>query len=682
MLLKLFQTGKYFPVISTIMFLLFCFPLFSQDSSDLWSEEFFDDAFLFDDEKVLTIVGTIETSQQMEIIEKNDIERRNAADLATLLQDTLNLNITRYGVYGNMTLLNLRGLDSKRLAFLINGIPVKSSLDGGFDIDKIDLNSVERIEVIYGGSDTKYNVSGAMGGVINIITVKKQKPGLKLGASVSNTSVMPGEYMDRSDKKQNPNWEDLSDTRNYAVNAAYGGNNFSISANAFYNQAANHFLFTDYTGKTRRKDNNEVWDSGGTASFSWDFPLYSRLIASSSIHFGDKKVPGSGFSSVVGNQKDLFSRSNLIIDLPRAFHDDLASEISFGWHFARKDYISPGNKSSRHDQQSIILINRWSWYPGEKLILRSGLDYNFAYLDSTEVGNRNRHEGGIYLSVEYKPVRQFLVTPSVKIVSTSEEGFNIVPVPKLGFLWNITDSLAIKNNYFRSFKFPDFQDLYWSGGGGIGNPKLGPEDGWGGDLGFSWRIGNSLFLNSSFFTHWLKDSIHWYPLSGGTVWQPQNVGEAMFIGMESKLRFDIPVSFGPVKKIISSISYQYLLSYLLGFGYNFASDKRIPYSPVHTIGASLEFPWSTGSILVSGQYESMRFGDRPNLVELESYFLLNATVNQKIGKNFAVFGVLRNILNKSYESFYDYPMPGISLTAGLRMEFEVYKPDNIRHNNF
>jgi len=669
--LKLFQAGRFFPAISALLFLLFCFPLFSQDSPDFWSDESFDDAFLLDDEKGLTIVGTIETTQQIEIIEKDDIERINAADLATLLQETLNLNITKYGLYGNMTLVNLRGLDSKRLAFLVDGIPVNSSLDGGFDIDQIDLNSMERIEVIYGGSDTKYNVSGAMGGVINIITVKKQKPGLRLGASVFNTSFLPGKYLDRSDKKQSPNWEDLLDTQNYTVQAAYGGNNFSISANAFYNRAANHFLFTDYTGKTRRKDNNEVWDSGGAASFIWDFPLYSKLIVSSSIHYGDKNIPGSGFSSVVGKQQDLFSRNNIILDMPRAFHDDFATEVSFGWHYIRKDYTSPAGVFSRHNQQNIILINRWSWYPGEKLILRSGFDYQFNFLDSTEIGNRNRHDGGIYLSAEYKPVQQFLVTPSIKIVSASGEGFSIVPVPKLGFLWNITDSLAIKNNYFRSFKFPDFQDLYWSGGGGIGNSKLRPEDGWGGDLGFSWRMGNFLYLNSTFFAHWLKDSIHWYPLYGGTVWQPQNVGEAIFIGIDSKLRFNIPVSFGPVNKIIPSISYQYLLSYLLSFGYDFSSDKRIPYSPVHTIGASLELLWKTGSVLFSAHYESIRFDDRPNLVELKPHFLLNASVNQKIGKNFAIFGTLRNILNKSYESFYDFPMPGISLTVGVRAEFEV-----------
>jgi len=56
---------------------------------------------------------------------------------------------------------------------------------------------------------------------------------------------------------------------------------------------------------------------------------------------------------------------------------------------------------------------------------------------------------------------------------------------------------------------------------------------------------------------------------------------------------------------------------------------------------------------------------------MKPIFLLNAAINQKIGKNITLFGVLRNILNKSYQSFEDYPMPGITMTIGLRANLEV-----------
>jgi vitamin B12 transporter len=659
------KTGKFFPVLVLLIFFL-CFP---DSAAGQTAEE--DDELLFSEEKGITITGTKQISQQMAVIEKEEIERRNALDIASLLQETLDLNLTRYGTYGNMTLLNLRGLDSKRLAILIDGVPVNSSLDGKFDIEQIDLNSVERIEVIYGGSDSKFNVSGAMGGVINIVTVKKQKPGLRLGASVSNTGAMPGKYRGRDGQTHDPNWEDLADTQNVDISAAYGGDEISFTANVFANRAQNHYLFLDSYNYSRRKDNNEVWDSGGAVSVTRELPDLSKLIFSSNFYYGDKNLPTSGFSSNVGNQRDTSSRNNLMLDMPRAFHDDLAMEASLGWHFIRKDYTSPADVFSRHDQQNFTAINRWNWDTSEHLSLRSGFDYRFIYLDSTDIGNRDRHDGGVYLTAEIKPVQQFMIIPSVKAVFANKGDTQFTAVPKLGLLWNVTDSFAVKNNYFRSFKFPDFEELYWGeGGGNMGNPDLKPEDGWGGDMGFSWHFRELFNFESTFFTQWLKNSIHWYPWTGG-IWRPENVGEAIFFGADSKLCFEIPVKLGSIKKIIPSVSYQYLLSYLLSFGYNFADDKRIPYSPMHTIGGALDVPWESGSVIISGHYEGLRYEDRANLTQLKPVFLLNAAINQKIGKNLTAFGALRNILNKSYESFSGYYMPGITLTVGVRANLEV-----------
>jgi len=93
--------------------------------------------------------------------------------------------------------------------------------------------------------------------------------------------------------------------------------------------------------------------------------------------------------------------------------------------------------------------------------------------------------------------------------------------------------------------------------------------------------------------------------------------------------------------------------------------------PMHTIGAFLEVPWNSGSFIISAHFESLRYVDRANISILKPHFLLNMTFNQKLGKNISIFSALRNILNQSYESFDNYPMPGISLTLGLRTEFKT-----------
>ena len=658
------KAGKNLPAFLLLVFL----PLFpvmadAQDTTE-------DDHFFFEEDTGITIVETLQTSQQIAIIDREEIERRGASDLANLLQETLHVSVNRYGTHGNQAGMTLRGIDYKRIAFLIDGVPVNSAMDGKFDIYQIDLNSVERIEVIYGGSDSKYNVSGAIGGVVNIITVKKQNQGWRFGSSLFNTSAMPGEYRDRNGEKQSPHWEDLVDTQNYGVSAAYGSGAFSLSANVFANRAENHFIFYDSYKYLRRKDNNEVWDTGLNASAAWELAGLTKLIASTNFYYGGKNIPTSGFSSFFGNQADFTSRQNLMLDIPRAFRDDLATEASLAWRFSRMDYTSPADAFSRHDQNALNAINRWNWYSGDKLTLRSGIDYRFILLDSTEIGNRSRHDGGVYLTAEYNPVNPLLIVPSAKAVFANSGSTPVTVVPKLGLRWDVTESFVIKNNYFRSFKFPEFEELYWTGGGGFGNPDLKPEDGWGGDLGTEWRITEKVKLESVFFAQWLKDSIHWYSGSNG-IWRPENVGEAIFFGLDSKLSFEIPVSIGLVKQIALSLSYQYLRSYLLSFGYTFESNKRIPYNPEHTAGGSVDISWGGGSLLISGHYESLRYDDRANLTVLEHFFLLNATVNQEFTKNLSAFGSLRNILDESYESFYRYPMPGITLTLGLRAKLEL-----------
>jgi len=633
-----------------------------------------DDEYIFSDNEGLTITGTLQTTQQMEIVEKEQIQNSGANDVVTVLQETLGLNIVRYGAYGNQAGIVLRGFDSKRVAFLVDGVPVNSSPDGRFDINQIDVNSIERIEIIYGGADSRYNVSGAFGGVVNIVTIRRQEPGLKFTASVSNTSTIPGEYRNRSGETQNPHWEDLIDTQNFSLSAVYGGDAFSFTANIFANRAENHFLFYDYANYQRRKDNNEVWDTGANASFVWQLENLTKLIVSSGIFYSDRNFPSSGFSSNVGNQIDLSARQNFMMQIPRALHEDLSSEFSLSWQFHRRDYLSPANVSSLHEQHNLFAINRWTWHASDIFTLRSGLDYRLITLDSTDIGNRIRHDGGFYLTGDLNLIESFLIIPSAKFILTSEGSGNMAIIPKLGLLWNINENFAFKNNYFRSFKFPDFEELYWNSGAGsaiygIGNPNLRPEDGWGADIGFAWRITEALRAENVIFTQWIKDSIHWF--SNGGIWQPENVGEAFLFGLDLKIGFARPVSFGPINKVSINVSYQYLLSFLLSYGYSFESNKRIPYNPEHTVSGSFEFSWKDGSFSISAHYETLRFHDTANMTALKPVFLLNAGYNQKIGGNFTIFGTLRNILNTSYESFYDYPMPGITLTLGVRTALEI-----------
>ena len=642
-------------------------PLFAEDG-------FFDDYLWLDAELGLTVVGTVETTQHIEVITREDIMRRGATDIANLLQETIGVNIVSYGPRGNQTGISLRGFDSRRVAFLINGVPANSALDGRFDIFQIDPATIERIEVIHGGSDSRFNVSGALGGVINIITIAPQEPGMRFGVSMSNSSALPGTHRGRDGQERSPHWEDLLDAQNVALSFGYGSGAFSTTANVFFNRAQNHFLFEDSFGFTRRKDNNEVWDIGASANVLLVLPNMARLISSSHFFYADRNIPTSGWSPDFGSLLDTFGRQSFMLEMPRVFHDTLAVEASLTWSLNNRDFSSHEGAFSRHNQHGLTAINRWSWFPLDNLTVRSGFDYTFTHLDSTEMGVRSRHDGGAYAAVEIAIGQRFLLVPSIKAAVTSGGTTEVAPVPKLGFLWRISDNVTLRNNYFRSFKFPGFEELYWVGGDGFfGNPDLLPQDGWGADLGVEWNPHSRIRLENVFFAQWTENSIHWFETAG--IWQPENIGEAAFFGLTNSVRFDIPVSIWQAERVIVTLSHQFLQSYLLSFGFTFASGNRIPYTPQHTFGVTLDIPWQTGSLVISGHFEGSRFHDRANLVELPSHFLLNATYTQRINQNLQAFASLRNILNQSYEAFLAFPMPGISLTLGLRLNIEVNRDE-------
>ena len=630
------------------------------------SGEEWDSAPSMEDEEGLTITGTRESTQQMRVISREEIEKANAPELATLLEETAGLGTARYGPHGSQGDINLRGFDTERVAFLIDGIPANSAASGEFDYNQIDLDSVERIEIIYGGSDSRYNVSGAIGGVINIITVKKQKPGLRVAGSVSSMSALPGRYENPKTGSREPQWQDLADTQHVTLSAAQGLENWSWNAAWFGSRAANHFLYDDPYGRRRRKESNEVWDTGLSAALVRELNNLSKLIVNGGFYYGNKNIPKSGYSELYDKLYDISSRANVMLEMPRLF-DDAALEASLSHQMQRMD--SAGAVSSYH---ALLGINRWAWYPRPFLTLRAGGDYRYAFMDGSAF--HERHDGGLYLGAEWSPAETFTIIPSIKIAQSNGQ---IVPVPKLGLLWKPAGTLVIKNNYFRSFKFPDLQDLYWQGGGSRGDPDLKPEDGWGGDIGVAWTgeaaSGFAVGLEGNGYAQWYDNSIHWYGGTGGM--KPRNVGGSFFYGADLRARFTVPLRWGPFTSITLSPFYQFMMSYLLAYGYSFESDKRIPYMPVHRGGAKIELAWKGGSASLNGQYEGLRYAEN-FITTLDPFFLLTVNANQRLGKNLDAFAVIRNALNQSYQSFKDYPMPGATLTVGLRMHFETAEKEN------
>ena len=75
------------------------------------------------------------------------------------------------------------------------------------------------------------------------------------------------------------------------------------------------------------------------------------------------------------------------------------------------------------------------------------------------------------------------------------------------------------------------------------------------------------------------------------------------------------------------------------------------------------------TISVDCNYVGKRYTDNSNLFALSPYVLLNASASFTADSHFTPYLRVDNILDWDYESVPDYPMPGISLTAGVKAKW-------------
>ncbi|MEM5564227.1 TonB-dependent receptor [Psychroserpens sp. AS72] len=106
------------------------------------------------------------------VINRKQIEQQAASNLADLLNFNLNLNIIPNSQSGKST-ISFFGLDAQYFNILIDNVPMVSDngLGNNIDLTQINLDDVERIEIVEGSMGVEYGAN-AVSGVINIITKK------------------------------------------------------------------------------------------------------------------------------------------------------------------------------------------------------------------------------------------------------------------------------------------------------------------------------------------------------------------------------------------------------------------------------------------------------------------------------------------------------------------------------
>lgn len=139
------------------------------------------------------------------VITKSDIVRNGYLTVADAVANVPGVNIERYGGFGSLSDVSIRGSSSSEVLVLLDGMPVAGSQIDSIDLGQIPTNGIERIEVVEGGGSTLYG-SGSMGGVINIITSQPSR---------SSATISAGSFGEQSLQVETPY---LSVARSIAAN--------------------------------------------------------------------------------------------------------------------------------------------------------------------------------------------------------------------------------------------------------------------------------------------------------------------------------------------------------------------------------------------------------------------------------------------------------------------------------
>ncbi|MBV9233238.1 MAG: TonB-dependent receptor [Candidatus Eremiobacteraeota bacterium] len=124
------------------------------------------------------------------VVTADQIARDGDRTVADVLDTVPGVNVVRYGAFGALTAVGIRGSSSQQVLVLVDGLPVAGAQINDINLEEYSVAGVDRIEVVEGGGSTLYG-SGSVGGIVNIVTAA---PPNRSGALASAGSFGQSSY--------------------------------------------------------------------------------------------------------------------------------------------------------------------------------------------------------------------------------------------------------------------------------------------------------------------------------------------------------------------------------------------------------------------------------------------------------------------------------------------------------
>lgn len=574
------------------------------------------------------LLPSVDTISGAEI---RDYQRYNVEDI---LRQTAGISLVQAGQAGGQTSLFVRGTESNHTVVLLNGRRLPPGLAGLYQIEYLDVSTLESVQIARGAVSSLYG-SDALGGAIDL-----RSTDARFVESNSITSYVEGgsfdtfrngqrirlrdgrvgiaidtSYHDTSNDRPNSDFENGTIRGNMAVELSDGAY-FDILG---YVQDSK----LQVPGSSLSPTFPEMqWNDNRSGLFSprftveredWDFSVFysyttNELTATQDPFFNDNIFDQTGHEAealfnyhpteettyTIGGAyySNEFTRTPLI---PGAFNTPAAFEYAYSSIFAQID---------------------------------TALPYNFNFLASGRYDDQDSFESkGTY---------------TVQLSNTIE-----------------STGTTVFGKISTGYKVPSGQDFIFLAPT-VDPNQLEPEESFNSEIGFRQNLFSE--KNSVAFTYFNNDIDNLIDVDPFTFTLPTQV-DTEIEGIEIELRsapydaLDVYLNYTWLDAII--VDGQYFGGFQGGPG------DRLPRRPEHSLSAGLVVSgdeWKFGAEL-SGGYNRL---DAPGLV-LSDYTVARIFGNYRVCEKFELYGRLENVFDTDYETTSGFEAAGIGAFAGARI---------------
>lgn len=640
------------------------------------------------DEVVVTATRTENDVKKVpastQVITQEDIKRGGATSVRNALSMYANI-FQKSKVRGGGHDIIIRGMETKHSLVMVNGRRISNEADANglgnaMSLDRININDVEKIEIVRGPSSALYG-SEAMGGVLNIITKPSKEQTLLTG--LEHTSEDTSHWW-HADTGRIGNFSMTLDARFNKINRSmpdtatesdpYGtAQTYNASLNYYVNDHSYVNAYMDYYSQHLKTDMGTpamkpitLTTSSGKMSLSGQ----AMLEGTGSKAFKQKNYGISWNGKTDKNDWQIqaymskFNWSNtsntkVLGSIPPAgmegmFNYLLQKKNTYDFnHDEHNMWAIEGRDSLRVNDHHRVTFG--AEYVKDK-VAGTGLGSNGDGVHSiTENGKtklsseKTLSSYAAYLQDEIEYGKWFIV-PAIRYDHHSAYGSHTSP--KIGVTYNATDHFRIKANYGDGFKAPSVSQLYYDldmemGRGNwvhlTGNPNLKPEKSKSWDLGVEAEFGKG-YGSLTYFDNDVDNLIASIPKgkdsNGHNLHRYENVNKARIKGLENTLgyRFNDTLEFKVTSTLLDAkntstgkdLTQRARLSQIYQLIYD--DHKDTGWSAV--LWNQLDYKFVTGKAWESG--ESVK----------KSYSLTNFSLTRKVNKDTRVYGSVQNIFDK------------------------------------